>query len=40
MAGASRIADLMGIIESVVDEKNRHTITLEAYGYRWFRAVP
>ncbi|MCF2505060.1 alpha-amylase family protein [Dyadobacter sp. CY107] len=40
MAGASRIADLMSNIESVVDEKNRHTITLEAYGYRWFRAVP
>ncbi|SKB74720.1 alpha-amylase family protein [Dyadobacter psychrophilus] len=40
MAGASRIADLMSNIESIVDEKGRHTITLEAYGYRWFRAVP
>ncbi|MCF2488936.1 alpha-amylase family protein [Dyadobacter sp. CY347] len=39
-AGARRIADLMSNIESVTDEKGRHTITLEAYGYRWFRAVP
>jgi len=39
MAGATRIADLMSNIESVVDENGRHTITLEAYGYRWFRAV-
>ncbi|MCF0048836.1 alpha-amylase family protein [Dyadobacter sp. LJ53] len=39
MAGASRIADLMSNIESVADEKNSHTITLEAYGYRWFRTV-
>jgi maltose alpha-D-glucosyltransferase/alpha-amylase len=40
MAGATRIADLMSNIESVTDKKGRHTITLEAYGYRWFRAVP
>lgn len=40
MAGATRIADLMSNIESVTDKKGRHTITLEAYGYRWFRAIP
>jgi maltose alpha-D-glucosyltransferase/alpha-amylase len=39
MAGSVRIADLMSNIESLTDEKGRHTITLEAYGYRWFRAV-
>jgi maltose alpha-D-glucosyltransferase/alpha-amylase len=39
MAGSVRIADLMSNIESMTDEKGRHTITLEAYGYRWFRAV-
>lgn len=39
LAGSVRIADLMSNIESITDEKGRHTITLEAYGYRWFRAV-
>jgi maltose alpha-D-glucosyltransferase/alpha-amylase len=37
-AGAGRLVDLMKNIESVADEKGRHTITLDAYGYRWFRA--
>jgi maltose alpha-D-glucosyltransferase/alpha-amylase len=32
-----RLIDLMNNIESHADEKGRHTITLEAYGYRWFR---
>jgi maltose alpha-D-glucosyltransferase/alpha-amylase len=36
-AGAKRLIDLMNNIESLSDEKGRHTITLEAYGYRWFR---
>ena len=38
-AGSVRIADLLSNIESITDDKGRHTITLEAYGYRWFRAV-
>jgi maltose alpha-D-glucosyltransferase/alpha-amylase len=37
-AGTGRLIDLMNNIESVLDHKGRHTITLEAYGYRWFRA--
>jgi maltose alpha-D-glucosyltransferase/alpha-amylase len=37
-AGSSRLIDLMNNIESELDEQGRHTITLEAYGYRWFRA--
>ncbi len=36
-ASANRLVDLMNNIESVADEKGRHTITLEGYGYRWFR---
>ncbi len=36
--GEERLIDLMKNIESVADEKGRHTIILEAYGYRWFRA--
>jgi maltose alpha-D-glucosyltransferase / alpha-amylase len=36
-AGTRRLVDLMNNIESIEDEKGRHTITLEAYGYRWFR---
>jgi maltose alpha-D-glucosyltransferase/alpha-amylase len=39
-AGTRRLIDVMNNIESVLDEKGRHTITLEAYGYRWFRAEP
>ncbi|WP_222597013.1 hypothetical protein [Chitinophaga pinensis] len=37
-AGTRRLVDLMNNIESIEDDKGRHTITLEAYGYRWFRA--
>ena len=37
-AGTDRLVDLLNNIESRVDEKGKHTITLEAYGYRWFRA--
>jgi len=37
-AGTRRLIDMMNNIESIDDEKGRHTITLEAYGYRWFRA--
>jgi maltose alpha-D-glucosyltransferase/alpha-amylase len=33
-----RLIDLMKNVESVADEKGKHTIILEAYGYRWFRA--
>jgi maltose alpha-D-glucosyltransferase / alpha-amylase len=36
--GEKRLIDLMKNIESFADEKGRHTIILEAYGYRWFRA--
>ncbi|RYZ54029.1 MAG: trehalose synthase [Sphingobacteriales bacterium] len=35
--GADRLIDLMNNIESTADAKGRHTIILEAYGYRWFR---
>lgn len=37
-AGTRRLIDLLSNIESIEDDKGRHTITLEAYGYRWFRA--
>lgn len=33
-----RLIDLMKNVESVADEKGKHTIILEAFGYRWFRA--
>lgn len=36
--GTDRLVDLINNIESIVDDRGRHTITLEAYGYRWFRA--
>jgi maltose alpha-D-glucosyltransferase/alpha-amylase len=36
--GEERPIDLMANVESVVDEKGRHTIIMDAYGYRWFRA--
>jgi maltose alpha-D-glucosyltransferase/alpha-amylase len=36
--GEKRLIDLMKNIESLADEKGKHTIILEAYGYRWFRA--
>lgn len=34
-----RLVDLIRNIESVADEKGRHTIITEAYGYRWFRGA-
>ncbi|SFF95783.1 alpha-amylase family protein [Pontibacter chinhatensis] len=34
-----RLIDLMRNVESHADEKGRHCITLEAYGYRWFRTA-
>ena len=37
-AGENRLIDLMKNVESIADEKGRHTIILDAYGYRWFRA--
>ncbi|MBW8687487.1 alpha-amylase family protein [Chitinophaga rhizophila] len=37
VTGKGRLVDLMNNIESIEDDKGRHTITLEAYGYRWFR---
>jgi maltose alpha-D-glucosyltransferase/alpha-amylase len=37
-AGEERLIDLMKNVESIADEKGRHTIILDAYGYRWFRA--
>jgi maltose alpha-D-glucosyltransferase / alpha-amylase len=33
-----KLVDLMENLEAVADEKGMHCITLEAYGYRWFRA--
>ncbi|WP_018479108.1 alpha-amylase family protein [Pontibacter roseus] len=33
-----RLVDLMVNYESEADDKGKHFITLEAYGYRWFRA--
>jgi maltose alpha-D-glucosyltransferase / alpha-amylase len=36
-AGEERLVDLMRNVESIADEKGRHTIILEAFGYRWFR---
>ena len=33
-----KLVDLMTNLESVVNEKGLHKITLESYGYRWFRA--
>lgn len=34
----AKLVDLMAISESVANEKGIHHITLDAYGYRWFRA--
>lgn len=34
----SRLVDMLVDIESEADEKGQHYITLDAYGYRWFRA--
>ncbi|WP_114779200.1 alpha-amylase family protein [Botryobacter ruber] len=33
-----RLIDLMANEKSVADEKGQHRITLDAFGYRWFRA--
>jgi maltose alpha-D-glucosyltransferase/alpha-amylase len=38
-AGSARLIDLINNIESVTDSKKRHTIILDAFGYRWFRAA-
>ena len=35
--GEERLVDLMKNVESIANEKGRHTIILEALGYRWFR---
>jgi maltose alpha-D-glucosyltransferase/alpha-amylase len=32
------LIDLLKVEESVSDEKGKHRICLNAYGYRWFRA--
>ncbi len=32
-----KLVDLLNDYESVADEKGQHRITLNAYGYRWFR---
>ncbi|RDV13865.1 trehalose synthase [Pontibacter diazotrophicus] len=34
----AKLVDLMAISESVADKKGIHHITMDAYGYRWFRA--
>lgn len=36
--GTNRLVDLINNIESEVDKRKRHTIILEPFGYRWFRA--
>ena len=36
--GEERLIDLMANVESRVDEIGRHSIIMDAYGYRWFRA--
>ncbi len=33
-----KLVDLNAVEESVADEKGKHHITLEAYGYKWYRA--
>ena len=33
-----KLIDLLQVGESVEDEKGRHRITVDAHGYRWFRA--
>lgn len=33
-----KLVDLMVVYESTADEKGIHRITLDAFGYRWFRA--
>jgi maltose alpha-D-glucosyltransferase/alpha-amylase len=33
-----KLVDLMKLYESEADEKGHHHISLDAYGYRWFRA--
>jgi maltose alpha-D-glucosyltransferase / alpha-amylase len=37
-AGEAALQDLIANKESVADERGDHHITLDAYGYRWFRA--
>jgi maltose alpha-D-glucosyltransferase / alpha-amylase len=34
----AKLVDLMANYESKANEKGSHHITLDAYGYRWFRA--
>ncbi len=34
----TKLVDLLWVEENVEDEKGKHRITLDAYGYRWFRA--
>lgn len=36
--GKGKLIDLMAIKESEADDKGKHRINLDAYGYRWFRA--
>lgn len=33
-----RLVDLMNLSENLADEKGVHNISMDAYGYRWFRA--
>ena len=33
-----KLIDLMTVSESITDEKGKHKITLDAYGYKWYRA--
>lgn len=35
--GADRLVDLINNVESTGNEKGKHTIILESFGYRWFR---
>jgi maltose alpha-D-glucosyltransferase/alpha-amylase len=36
--GEEKLVDLMKNTQSLADENGKHTIVLEAYGYRWFQA--
>jgi maltose alpha-D-glucosyltransferase/alpha-amylase len=37
-AGDRRLIDLLWTNDSTADEHDRHTVQLEPYAYRWFRA--
>jgi maltose alpha-D-glucosyltransferase/alpha-amylase len=36
-AGGDKLIDIMDGGNSEADDKGRHTLLLDAYGYRWYR---